>query len=364
MSAPGARLAAADKIKSRRGSVGRAVARALIVAAAGLALMPAVAAAHGPVAPVATSYLAKPTHVPRGLDAQVVDGYLRIWLRVPSSATVVVLDYRGAPYLRFTRAGVQVNERSEMYYLNQTPVAETPPASLARNTPPHWQTVSAGHDYEWHDGRLQALAAVALAPGESYVGRWSIPLLVNGRLSSISGGLWHAGAPSIAWFWPIVVLLACVLAAWRVRRRTLDIQLSRVLGAGTLIALAVAGIARELHGRPTVTPSEYGELAAILLFAAWGLFRVSFRRPGYFTYFVIAFIAFWEGVDLVTTLVNGFVLVALPAALVRGATVLCLAGGAGLALLVFRLAADADSKLPLRGRASEEQQREQLAEAP
>ena len=40
--------------------------------------------------------------------------------------TVVVLDYRGAPYLRFSRSGVDVNQASSMYYLNQTP-AETPP---------------------------------------------------------------------------------------------------------------------------------------------------------------------------------------------------------------------------------------------
>ena len=32
-----------------------------------------------------------------------------------------MLDYRGVPYLRFTRSGVAVNENSEMYYLNQTP---------------------------------------------------------------------------------------------------------------------------------------------------------------------------------------------------------------------------------------------------
>ncbi|MBV9803987.1 MAG: hypothetical protein JO130_12375, partial [Solirubrobacterales bacterium] len=73
------------------------------------------AQAHGPVAPVASSYFAKALQVPPGLDAKVIDGDLRMWLRVPPQDTVVVLDYRGAPYLRFSNSGVAVNHNSAMY---------------------------------------------------------------------------------------------------------------------------------------------------------------------------------------------------------------------------------------------------------
>ncbi len=189
----------------------------MLVAVLALVALPGQAAAHGPVAPVATSYLARIQQLPAGLQAKVVDGYVRMWLSVPATETVVVLDYRGAPYLRFSAPGVQVNENSSMYYLNQTPVAATPPAALNAHTPPDWHQVSGGHSYEWHDGRLQALASIALAPGTTYVGRWTIPLRLGGRRSAISGALYHANGPSIVWFWPIVVLLSCVLAAWRLR---------------------------------------------------------------------------------------------------------------------------------------------------
>ena len=91
-----------------------------------LGVFPATAQAHGPVAPVASAYLAKIHQVPPGIDAKVVDGDLRMWMRVPANQTVVVIDYRGAPYLRFSPSGVWVNENSSMYYLNQTPVPETP----------------------------------------------------------------------------------------------------------------------------------------------------------------------------------------------------------------------------------------------
>ena len=57
-----------------------------------------------------------------------------------------------------------------MYYLNQTP-AEQPPPGLGPDAPPSWHQVTTAHDYSWHDGRLHALATVALAPGAVVRGR-------------------------------------------------------------------------------------------------------------------------------------------------------------------------------------------------
>jgi len=297
------------------------------------------AQAHGgSVQPVATNYLAKVGTVPTGLDVKVVDGDLRLWLHAPASATVIVLDYRGAPYLRFDRTGVRVNHNSAMYYLNQTPVAETPPANLTAANRPDWHAASSSHDYHWHDGRLHALATVALAPGTSYVGTWTIPMLIDGRRTAISGGLWHADRPSIVWFWPILVLLACVIAAMRLKRPSLDRRIARAIGITALLALAIAGVGRELHGHPSVSPTQYVELAIILAFVAWGLYRLLFRQHGYFTYFVIALAVLWQGLSLIPILRDGFVLINLPPFLARTATMLCLASGTTILLLVFRLA--------------------------
>jgi hypothetical protein len=136
---------------------GRRLALALAGLLVALEAFPGMAEANGPGDPVATSYLAKITFVPAGLDAKVVDGDLRLWLRVARDETAVVLDYARGPYLRFSRYGVDVNADSAIYYLNQTP-AEIPPAKVSPIIPPQWQHVSGGHDYLWHDGRLQALA--------------------------------------------------------------------------------------------------------------------------------------------------------------------------------------------------------------
>jgi hypothetical protein len=309
-----------------------------------VSVFPAAAAAHGPVAPSATSYLATVSRAPAGVDAKVVDGYLRLWLRVLPSETVVVLDYRGAPYLRFSRSGVYVNESSEMYYLNQT-IPEIPPPHLSRNTPPKWQRVSDGHEYEWHDGRIGSLAATVIAPGTSYVGRWSIAVLFDGRLSAIAGGLWHAPNPSLVWLWLIVVLVACLLAAWRLPRPELHARLARVLAVVVLIALAVGSIGRELHGRPAVSIEQLVLTVAVLAFAAWGVGRALLDRVGFVLDLVIGFVVLWMGFELLSTLVHGFVLTAVPAFVARSAAVLCIGGGLGLILLAVRIAVD-DSRVP------------------
>jgi hypothetical protein len=226
-------------------------------------------------------------HRPPGSEAEVVDGDQRMWLGTAPRETLLVMDYRGTPYLRFSPSGVAVNTNSAMYYLNQTPVAEPPPPGLTETTAPRWQSVTSGHVYSWHDGRLHALATVALTPGSAYVGSWRIPLVVDGRPSAIAGGLWHADRPPLVWFWPIVVVLACVLAAWRVRPARLDRLVVRALEGSALAAITVAGVGLELHGRPDVPLFGLFKLAVVLTFVGVSLWPMLTGRSGYFSYFVI-----------------------------------------------------------------------------
>lgn len=311
---------------------------ALVLALAGaictLGVLPAAAVAHGPVAPVATDYQARLTSAPSGVQAKVVDGDQRMWLNVRQATVVVVLDYRGAPYLRFSGQGVAVNRKSAMYYLNQTP-AQQPPASLGLATPPSWQQVTTAHEYSWHDGRLHALASVALAPGASFVGRWRIPVFVDGRPAAIAGGLWHADEPSIVWFWPIVVLLACSVAVGRVRRARLDTAISRGLALLALAGTATVALGEELYGRPHVVAGQLVVLGLVLAFVAYGLIRVLLGRAGGFHLFLVSFVALWAGGASLQVLLNGFVLMSVPAFVARTAVVLALGCGGGLFLMLL-----------------------------
>jgi hypothetical protein len=307
----------------------------IIGSLSGPALFPAVSLAHtGPSNPVASSYLARLTSAPAGLHARVLGGDLKMWLRVPESATVVVVDYRGAPYLRFSPAGVEVNTNSSMFYLNQR-IPVTPPPGLSPHARPQWRAVSTGHTYSWHDGRLHALAAVALAPGQRFVGRWKIPLLVNGHSAAITGGLYHADDPSLVWLWPIVVVLLCLWAVSRLGRRELDRVIARALGLTALASIAVLTIGLELYGEPFVTTGQGIVLALILAFVALALIALVFTGPGAFLSVVISVAALWAGLEFIPVLFHGFVLMVIPAFVARVAAVACLACGVGLLVQLF-----------------------------
>jgi hypothetical protein len=322
------------RIQCRPGAV---LLTCLATALGGCMLLPGTAAADGPVAPTATNYLARVTRTPAGVDAKVVNAYLNLWVRVPPHAEVTILDFRGAPWVRFTPAGVAINRNSEEYYLSQVPVPAVPPKGLTRTTQPHWIRVSSGHTYAWREGRLHALATIALAPGQHYVGSWRIPVLVNGHAGTIVGAMWHQGAPSIVWFWPVLVLLVCALAAWRLRSPGLERRLSLRLALLLLALVAVGMGGKYLHGSPTVTAGNVVLLLVTLAVLGAVAGRLLGGRSGGPLLLVTAVIALWAGVTLLPVLTHGYALVALPIFLVRAVAVALLGGALSLALFAVRM---------------------------
>jgi hypothetical protein len=306
-----------------------------LVALVGLA-HPAVAHAHGPIDPEASDNLARITHVPAGLQARVVDGDLRLWLQVPRSERVVVLDYQGAPYLRFTSQGVQTNENSPMFYLNLVPPI-TPSIKLTAKLRPAWHEVSHGRVAEWHDGRLEALATDLQAPGARVLGRWYVPLTVNGHAARITGVLDHAPRPSWAWLWPIAAILLMLPALLRLRDSGLERRVGAALLAATLAGIVAASLGSGLHGRPGLSGFRLVIMFAELLIAGWCTVRLARRRSGPIVYAAAASVALVRGVTGIAVLWRGYVLLALPAAVGRGAIVVCLAGGVALAVLTIAI---------------------------
>lgn len=293
---------------------------------------------------MATYYIGRVTHAPRGIQVKVVDGYVQLWVRAAPRDTVIIRDYLRAPFLKFTAAGVFVNHNSQEFYLDQVPVPAVPPAGLTAKTPPHWFKVSSGHHYTWREGRLHALTHIALLPGQSYVGKWSIPVTVNGVPGTITGGIWHRSAPSPVWFWPVLVIVLCVLAAWRLKDPELDRRLAKGLTL-VLLALFLIGVAsRQLHGRPDVDPGQVIALILVACVAIPMMVRELRRdRPGVVVQLVTAFASMWAGVTLITVLTHGYVLVAFPPLLDRCVVALLLGGSLGLFLVAVRFL----GKIPL-----------------
>lgn len=223
-----------------------------------------------------------------------------------------------------------------MYFLNENP-SVSPPSGLTRSTVPKWQAVSGGHVYGWHDGRLSALSTVAVSPGTTDVGTWRIPLRVDGAPTAISGRLLYAPTPSIVWFWPVLVLIACVLAAWRVRRPDLDRLVARTLAITALAAIAVAALGRGLYGRPTTSIGQLVLLALTLAYVTCALIWVLRARASWFSLLVVSIVALWEDLEIFPVLLHGYVLMVIPAFVARAAAVTCIACTAGLFPLSLRL---------------------------
>jgi hypothetical protein len=308
----------------------------LTVALTGYGLLPAGAAADGPVTPTATNYLARVTHSPAGIQAKVVNAYLNLWVKVPPRSRVTVLDFAHAPWVRFSPTGVAVNTNSVEYYLSQVPVPAVAPTGLTRTTPPHWMKVSSGHSYQWREGRLHALATIALTPGESYVGNWAVPLRYNGQAGVIAGSISHRGPPSLVWFWPVLVLIACALAAWRVRSPELDQRLSHGIALLLVAFVAIGMGGKYLHGSPGVSPGSVVLLMITIAVLGAITGRLLSGRSGGPLLIFTSVVALWAGLTLLPVLTHGYALVALPLFLVRVIAATLLGGAISLALFGVR----------------------------
>jgi hypothetical protein len=312
-------------------------ALALATALLAAAFLPATASAHvGRTPPAATDYLARISYLPPGLEARIVDGDQEIWLHAKPSLTVIVTGLRGEPYLRFSAAGVAVNTRSATWFLNRVRPLIVPRDVTAATTP-DWKELTPGHSWTWTDGRLHTPALAAHPSGNAYLGRWVVPLVVAGRGTAIRGGLWQSTPASLLWFWPLLLLAACLPALLKLREARLETQVGIGLATVALLASTVARLGRELYGRPTVSSWQLvlvGTTCVVALALAALYSRPDWRAVGGI---LVGIAAVGQGLELVSTLRDGWVLAAIPAWLERSATGLSLACGVALILVSLRL---------------------------
>jgi hypothetical protein len=141
------------------------------------------------------------------------------------------------------------------------------------------------------------------------------------------------------WFWPIAILVLCVLAAWRLQDSRIDALVARIVAGLTLFGIILGAVGRNLHGRPGISGVGVVELAFITVLIVWTAWRVLRGRAGALTFFIVAVVGLWEAISLIPTLFNGYVLLAVPPFLGRLATIICLGGPIALvwpAARIFR----------------------------
>ena len=267
-----------------------------------------------------------------------MDGDRKLWLRVPSSSTLIVLGFQREPYIRFDSAGVELNLRSPTTYLNQ-PRLQYASRATSVSARPDWKRVTGAHAYSWHENRLHALERLVHGGKARAVGRWSVPVQLGGKVSVITGTLSYVPAPR-RWVWPVAVIAAAALAlAVAVRRRG---TAKVVLAVVALAAALVARLGRELYGRPDV-PTVSLAVAALSCLLAVGLLGGLLAARGerrQLVVLVIGGFALYQGLTLFSVLTRGVVLAALPATVERAAVATALSCAvATLAVVLFAGAA-------------------------
>ncbi|MEP6625983.1 MAG: hypothetical protein ABJC79_16160 [Acidimicrobiia bacterium] len=164
-------------------------------------------------------------------------------LQVIGQARVVVLGYRGEPYLRIDAHGAWENRSSPAVALNRSriPGNMRPVDHIAS---PRWVRISTHPSATWHDHRTHWMGgttppSVRNDPDHGHtITTWSIPLRIDDRAAAIDGAIeWRP--PPAAWPW-WALAAALVAAALFASRRSGGTR------AGVTI-LATMAVAETLH---------------------------------------------------------------------------------------------------------------------
>ncbi len=316
------------------------MAAAALVAAL---VAPATAFGHaGKTAPTATDFQARIDGLrpaTAAVTAKVVDGDSRLWLRASPTAVVVVPGSAGEPLLRFDRRGVLVNVRSLTAKGDGIALRDLHPDPDLR-APPVWHRLTSGHSYLWHEHRLHALEPLARgAHATTTVGRWTVPLLIDGRPHALSGVLvYHP--PGSVWSW---ALLACAIAVISATALAGSPRARQRLGVPA-VALAVLlvwmlRIGRELYGRPDVTATNEVEIVLTSVVGLALLVGIARREPSVRRLATLLAGAgcLYEGLTMLAVLGHAVALTALPTAVARPAVAAVLGLGPGLLALALNM---------------------------
>jgi hypothetical protein len=305
-------------------------------------VLPASALAHvGKSAPVATDFQARISGIrpaTDALEAKIVDGDRALWLRVQAAATVLVPGAEGEPLLRFDRGGVFVNLRSltaqsdriDRYDLRPDPNPHARPL---------WHRVTSDHSYLWHEHRLHALEQLARGHHTTAVlGRWSVPLLVDGQPHALAGVLVYRPPGST---WPWIVLACAIAVVWSSSLALSSSVAGRLAVGGALAATLLiwtVRIGRELYGRPKVGVTGYVEIAVTSLVGVGLLYGLVHRDRGVrvFTAFLVGFGCLYQGLTMLGVLTHAVALTVLPTPAARLAVAAILGLGGGVLAITLR----------------------------
>lgn len=135
-----------------------------------------------------------------GVELSMIGGDSFILLKVERGTEVVVIGYRGEPYLRVNATGiVEENQNSPSKYLNEERYGESVvPAGISYDSEPSWRQVDSDGTWAWHDHRthwMNPQPPPGAEPGEQIL-EGVVPIFVNGAEVDVSVGSFWVAKPS------------------------------------------------------------------------------------------------------------------------------------------------------------------------
>jgi hypothetical protein len=296
---------------------------AVVVGLAALVL-PAQAAAHPRTATVALDYrlvLDHATQTIPGVHVRVLDGDRDFELRVDPGVSVVVRGELHEPFLRIDPNGVWAN-------------ASSPTATCDRvvgTGKKGWIKVGSGDSIAWHDHRLSPPPGSRPGP----VGRFLIPIEVDGRPAMIAGTFIRVPRPAV---WPWLAAAAAIAAAIAaaVRHRPLRPGLTIGLGVAGGVAALTAVTTFAVRDAPTGGVAWLQIVAGICVAAVLGALLLRLRGRGrVHAAGVVGAVGAVVSLSSLSVFWHGVVISALSPNLARAACGLALVAGAAAAVLSF-----------------------------
>ena len=157
------------------------------------------------------------------IEVEIIGGDSFVQLTAQPGTDVIVVGYRGEPYLWFRPDGtVAENRNAPTTYQNLSRYGSDAPAGADPEAAPDWHQVASDHRWAWHDHRahwMQDTRPLGASPGDQIL-EAVVPLVVNDAEVSVTVASTWQPAPSAmpAWLGAIAGGLAA-LGWWATRRR-------------------------------------------------------------------------------------------------------------------------------------------------
>ena len=156
------------------------------------------------------------------IDVQIIGGDSFVQLTAAPGTDVIVVGYRGEPYLWFQPDGtVSENRNAPTTYQNASRYGTDAPDDADPGATPDWNEVASDHRWAWHDHRthwMQTTRPLGAEPGDQIL-EAVVPLVVNDATVSVTVASTWQPAPSSVPVWLGGIVGVMFAAGWWAARR-------------------------------------------------------------------------------------------------------------------------------------------------